>query len=342
MVGWTMRSGRLARRWAIAGSALVVALGVLAVPGPGSPPATAAVGEPGPYVTFLFSRTAMSASDACKVADTDIARLDTVVAPYLAERGYAGVGTLVTGVTKPSTLTCTHGRSTLMASWADAATLAGTYHWSFVSHTATYPASMANLTDAQARAETCGSAETIEQHGLPGARGMIAYPGAQAPPTSVQAGYAALCFAWGRHYLKTGTTAVAAAATPPYWQNTKALNGGPCNQTGQACYTISATGSKRYDLPSTIVARVQTLGPGQWLTVQAYVLVTGRSPAYSTSRIRWDCTAADPRLHWSNDNERYCYTDWQQIVAAVAARPDLLVTDPLTVGVAFGRPATYP
>ena len=91
---------------------------------------------------------------------------------------------------------------------------------------------------------------------------MIAYPGAQAVPESIQAGYGALCFAWGRRYLKTGTTAVAAASTAPFWQNTKAMNGGPCNQTGQACYSITATGSKRYDLPSTIVAHVRR--PRAW------------------------------------------------------------------------------
>lgn len=338
--GGRVRPGRWMARGVIAGSVLAVALTSLAAPGAGV--ATAAAGQPGPFVTLMFSRTEITAADACRAADTGIARLDTAVAPYLATQGYAGVGTLVTGVTRPATPTCTHSRSTLMASWADASSLATTYGWSFVSHTATYPPSTATLTDAQARAESCGSAETLEQHGLPGARGLIAYPGAQAVPTSIQGGYGALCFAWGRRYLKTGTTSVVAATTPPYWQNTKAMNGGPCNSSGQACYTITATGSKRYDLPSSIVSRVQSLGPGQWLTIQVYVLVAGRSPAYSASRIRWDCTAADPRLHWTNDNERYCYRDWQQIVAAVVARPDIVVTDPLTVGVAFGRPATYP
>jgi len=35
-------------------------------------------------------------------------------------------------------------------------------------------------------------------------------------------------------------------------------------------------------------------------------------------------------------------SDWQQIVNAIAAMPGVTVTDPLTVGMAFGRPATYP
>lgn len=334
-----MRPGRRTCRGVIAGGVLVSVLAGLAIPAPGA--SSAAADEPGPFVTFMFSRTELTAADDCTTANAGIARLDTVVAPYLAARGYAGVGTVVTDWTKPAAPTCTHSRSTLMASWADLSSLASTFEWSFVSHTATYPSSLTTLTDAEARAETCGSAETLEQHGLPGARGLIAYPGAQALPTSIQARYGALCFAWGRRYLKTGTTAVGAASTPPFWQNTKGMNGGPCNQPSRACYRITATGSNRYDLPSSIVTRVRTLGAGQWLTIQAYVLVTGRSPAYSTSPIRWDCTAADPRLHWSNDNERYCYSDWKQIVAAVVARPDIVVTDPLSVGVAFGRPATY-
>ena len=78
------------------------------------------------------------------------------------------------------------------------------------------------------------------------------------------------------------------------------------------------------------------------MTMQAYVLVTGKNPAYSSSPIRWDCTSTNVRMHWTNDNERYCYQDWQAIIRAVDARAEITVTDPLTVGVAFGRPATYP
>jgi hypothetical protein len=49
-----------------------------------------------------------------------------------------------------------------------------------------------------------------------------------------------------------------------------------------------------------------------------------------------------PELHWTNDVERYCYNDWRQIVKAIEARGNIIVTDPLTVGEAFGRPSTYP
>ena len=142
-------------------------------------------------------------------------------------------------------------------------------------------------------------------------------------------------------YGSSGLTAASAGTTSPYWQHTVAANGGPCNVKTAACYTITATGSQRYNLPTKFIGYLQGLGPGEWFSLQAYVLVTGKSPVYTNSTIAWDCSS-NPRLHWSNDNERYCYQDWQRVVAAIAQVPNVVVTDPLTVGIAFGRPATYP
>jgi hypothetical protein len=325
--------------------AVIGAAGAINLPAAvASPPAPAASSPTGQaYATLLFSRSEITAGDNCVPNDASIARLDTVVAPYLASLGIAGTGTLVTALTQDASPMCTHSGDSLGVSWADAANLAQNYGWSFVSHTATYPAHINKLTATQSYAETCGSAKTIDAHGLPGGHGLIAYPGLQPLPTSLQANYSANCFAWGRQYYYTGITSLSAASTSPYWQFTKGLNGGPCNVSTAACYTVPATGStSHYNLPAPIVARIQALKAGQWLSLQAYILVTGTSPPYSTNGTRWDCTAADPRLHWSNDNERYCYVDWQQIVAAITARSDVKVTDPLTVGIAFGRPATYP
>jgi hypothetical protein len=311
-------------------------------PGPSGNLRQAAAAAGGPYVTLLFSRTEITAADNCVRNDAGVARLDTVVAPYLAGRGMTATGTLVTAKTKDNAFTCTHTNSSLMGSWAQATTLAAQYGWSFVSHTATYPSNLAGLTPAQSQAETCGSAQAIDSHGLPGGHGMIAYPGAQPLPVALQTNYASKCFAWGRRYGGNGITSAADGAAAPYWQNTIAPNGGPCNVSTAACYTIVATGSKRYVLPSKDIAIARALVPGQWFSLQAYLLVTGKSPAYSSSPIRWDCTSANPRMHWSNDNERYCYKDWQTIIYAIAAVPGVVVTDPLTVGIAFGRPATFP
>lgn len=302
----------------------------------------AAAAASGPYVTLLFSRTEITAAENCVRNDSGIARLDTVVAPYLLARGMTATGTLTTAKTQDRALTCTHFNSSLSASWTQAGTLSQQYGWSFVSHTATYPANLAGLTPTQALAETCGSAEAIDDHGLPGGHGLIAYPGAQPLPVALQTDYASHCFAWGRRYGGNGTTRAAEAHVSPYWQHTVAPNGGPCNVTTAACYTIVATNSKRYVLPAAAISYVRALDPGEWFSMQAYILVTGKSPPYANSPIRWDCTSSNSRLHWSNDNERYCYRDWQSVVAAIATVPGVVVTDPLTVGINFGRPATYP
>ncbi|MGA8248124.1 MAG: hypothetical protein WB797_14570, partial [Nocardioides sp.] len=309
-----------------------------------SPPASAAVAAApaiGPFATLLFSRTEMTAADGCTPDDRNIARLDTTVAPYLHSLGMTGVGSLETGVVKQSVDKCVHYSSTMMGSWDEAQALADD-GWSFVSHTATYPMDV-DLPPERADAETCGSANTIEAHGLPGAHGMIAYPGDLAQPTQLQTEYGAKCFAWGRWYGNHGITTVSDATKPPFWQHIAGAGGGPCNDSTKACYRRSmVSGSKHYTLPGDLIDDVHLLGPGRWFTLQAFVLVKGKSPAYSTSKVAWDCTSPNPVLHWTNDNERYCLTDFEQVLQALAAVPGIIVTDPLTVGIAMGRPADYP
>ena len=294
------------------------------------------------YVTLFFSRSEITAGNNCLPDDQGIARLDTTVAPFLASMRMSATGSLVTAKTSKTAYECTHNGDSLSVSWTQATALAQTFRWRFVSATATYPFNLSRLTPTKARAETCGSANTLDRHGLPGAHGLIAYPGAQAPPTGIQATDGARCFAWGRIYDRSGTTLASAGTTPPFWQNTRVFNGGPCNDPSARCYTISSDGSLRYEEPSSYIAMIDALQPGQWLSLQAYVLVTGKNPPYTHNGTRWNCTSANPDLHWTNDVERYCYNDWRQIVHAVKARGNIVVTDPLTVGEAFGRPSTYP
>lgn len=293
------------------------------------------------YATLYFSRSEVGGADACAPDDTGIADLETTVAPYLQSLGMAGTGSLVTNVTHKTANNCTHNGDSLTASWAEATSLAQTYGWHFVSATASYPINISRLTPLQQQAETCGSANTIDNHGLPGAHGLIAYPGSGGLPTTVQAKYGVKCFAWGREYNRSGTTTAAMGTTAPYWQFTRAFNGGPCNDPTAACYTMPAQGSPRYATPDEIIALVDALQPGQWLTLQSYILVTGKNPPYLDNGTRWNCNSSNPDRHWTNDVERYCYNDFQKVVQAIAAR-GITVTDPLTVGVAFGRPATYP
>jgi hypothetical protein len=299
------------------------------------------VPPPGPFATLLFSRTELTAADNCTANNTNVARLDTIVAPYLYSLGMSGTGTIVTGKTALVNAGCVHYSSTKSASWSQAASLGSQYGWSFVSHTATYPTGdLSRLSPTRAFDETCGSADAIDGHGLRGGHGMIAYPGDDTGILALQQRYGAQCFAWGRKYGNNGLTIPSAGSTAPYWQRTMAVDGGSCNDPWAACYTVpGATG--RYDDPRTVVAAINALQPGQWMTIQAYVLVTGTNPPYVTNTDRWNCTASNPAWHWTNDNERYCLRDYKTIISALAAK-GVSVVDPLSVGIAFGRPGSYP
>ena len=326
----------------VAGS---VANGSVRPPGAGLAPAPATALGPGPFVTLLFSRSEISAADNCVQDDTNIARLDTVVAPYLQSLGMAGTGTLVTKRTDDTTRHCTHYNDDLTASWADATNLAQNYGWHFVSHTATYPslAKIESLTPKQALAETCGSEATIKAHGLPGAAGMIAYPGSYTKNPAVvnlQTQYGDTCFDWGRQYdhAKHGQNVLSTASTtPPHWVYPVAVVGGPCNDPTQPCYTVHVQNG-RYTMPSTIINQISRLKPGMWYIFQAYILVTGKNPKYTSNMNRWDCTSTDPAEHWTNVTVRYCWSDYQQILQAIAANPNITITDPQTLGKAYGRP----
>jgi hypothetical protein len=354
---WPGRAGRARgprRRTGLLGAAAVAAALAL-VPGAvlagSSPPRPGAAArststEPGLFVTLLFSRTEITAADNCVENDAGVARLDTTVAPYMQSLGLTGTGTVVTDDTYDNTLFCTRYHDDLTASWADDTNLAQNYGWSFVSHTATYPTlkQIENFTPAQAYAETCGTITTLESHGLPGAAGMIAYPGSytrSAAVKNLQKQDGQTCFDWGRGSLRSaqGVTDSTAASTSPYWSYAIALGGGACNDPAAACYTLHVRNSERYSLPSRIIARIEALQPGQWFTLQAYLLVTGTNPKYTSDGDRWDCTSSNPADHWTNVAVRYCWSDYQQILQAIAADPAITVTDPQTVAAAWGRQA---
>ena len=344
------RAGLLSAVTVAAAMALVPAAGSVASGSVQPPsgglavPPTAPIG-PGPYVTLLFSRTEMSAADNCVENDTNIATLDGTVAPYLQSLGMAGTGTLVTKKTGDTTRNCTHYNDDLTASWADATNLAQNYGWSFVSHTATYPglAAIQSFTPQEAYAQTCGSEQTIAAHGLPGAAGMIAYPGSYTKNQAVinlQTNYGQNCFDWGRQYdhAQKGVNILSTASTtPPYWAFPVAVVGGPCNDPTQPCYTVHISNG-RYTLPSTVISEINKMQPGQWFIFQAYILVTGTNPKYTSNNNRWDCTSPNPAEHWTNITVRYCWSDYQKIIQAIAANPNITVTDPQTVGEAWGRP----
>jgi hypothetical protein len=346
------------RRHAVLLGAVTVAAAVALVPTTGAaargpwPASQASAGSvrnapdpPGPFVTLLFSRTEESAADNCVEDDDSIATLTGTIAPYLQSLGMTGTGTLVTKRTNQSTRFCTHYNDDLTASWDDATNLAQNYGWSFVSHTATYPslAKIQSLTPQQAMAETCGSEATIAAHGLPGAAGMIAYPGSYTKNPAVvnlQTNYGDTCFDWGRQYNHAahGQNFLATASTtPPHWVYPVAVVGGPCNDPTQPCYTVHVQNG-RYTMPSTIINQINRLKPGMWYILQAYLLVTGTNPNYTSDRMRWDCTSPNPAEHWTNVTVRYCWSDFQTILQAIAAKTNITISDPQTIGQAWGRP----
>jgi len=311
----------------------------------GDAPVTAVdAAPPGPFVTILFSRTQVSAADypastpegtACVRDNRGVATLETTVAPFLAAKSLVATGSLQTGTTLQSRPTCVHEGQTTAASWDAAGRLSSTRGWTFVSHSATRPESFLDLTPDQITAETCGSAAVIASHGLPGASGLYVWPNNNWVD-SVQEAYVSRCIAFGRQYSWLPTTQTF-ALTPPYYQRTKGINGGSCNDPTLPCYSITAHGNGgHYNLPSAIIARIRALKPGEWYTMQFYLLVTATSPSYAANPTRWDCSSADPTRHWTNDNERYCWNDFQTIVRAIPATTT--VTDPLSVAHAFGRP----
>jgi hypothetical protein len=282
---------------------------------------------PGPYVTFLFSRAEEGAAVSCQPSDGG-GVLTGTVAPLMQAQGLVATGTVNTLATG-NTEGCTHSNESLTSSWGDLATLSG-YGWTFVPHEYDGPVKVAKLTPSQQWDVTCGQVPTLQAHSLTGATGMVAYPGNQQNNpaiTALQQNYGENCFDFGRKYsqVKAGVTTQAQGTTAPYTEYAEVLKGGP------------GTGSPAYTSPATVITQMQALQPGQWLTIQMYLLVQGTSPPGDA--ITWDCNSP---IHTSNDVERYCLNDAEQVFTAAAAMQTaglVTVTDPASVAAAWGRAA---
>ena len=115
---------------------------------------------------------------------------------------------------------------------------------------------------------------------------------------------------------------------PPYYVRTDDTHGGSCNLT--PCTGSASVG--RYMLPTEMITDLRAAGPDQWVVLSTYKQLTGAK--LSGSR-RWDCTSGDPRKHWTSEVESYCLKDL--LAALDAIKPGSVVTDPATVGEAWGR-----
>lgn len=299
-------------------------------------------GPPGPFVEFVFDRTQITASDGCVQDDASVARLDTVVVPYLSGLGQTATGSVVTQPTLPSTDYCGRGLDGdgLYASWDQLSTL-NAAGWTFVDHSADSPGvpqDWSQMTPDQMWAETCGSAQVLDAHLITGAADMYLWPNVTGQPQYVNqyalSTFVEPCFGTSRAY-GLGATLGSSMAQPPYRQSVLSMDGGSCNKLSAKCYTIPGA-QYRYRSPAYVIAAIRALRPGHLLSIQAYLLVTGKNPPYAVSRNRWDCTSADPNLHWTNNSERYCWSDLQKILTYLATS-GVGITQPGLVNAAVGR-----
>jgi hypothetical protein len=326
-------------RWP--GGILVVLAAVVLLSGSVEARASATTTPPLPYFSLLFSRSEITATDgtACQIDDTNIARTDTVVAPYLAKLGIRATGSIETSPTQTSSFWCAHYGESAAISWNLAQTFSHLYGWSFVSHSATYPtnAEWSSMSSAQLYAETCGSRQAISAHALQGSAGMFAWPGSNVETVALPD--VEQCFDVSRVYGGNhGVTSQQQVDAAPYPVSTQGLWGGACNNSALSCYSLPTP--VKYVPPGNIIGKLKVLRPGQWLSTQAFILVTGKSPSYQTNATQWDCTSPNPADHWSNDSERYCYNDFQVIMADVhnmLLNHHLVSSDPATIASAFGR-----
>ncbi len=299
---------------------------------------TVRAGLPGPFVEMIFSRSEMTAADNCVPDDTGIARLDTTIAPYLASLGMTATGSVETAPAQQSADWCAHYNDTMVSSWDQLSAL-GARGWTFVSHSADYPYESqiwSAMTPDQMWAETCGSAQVIDAHGLKGGSDVYLWPNSTGQPGSINefalSTYVEPCFGTSRVY-SSGISATSDLSTSPYRQSVRGATGGSCNTSGLPC---SRAGQLAYRTPAQIISAIQSLQPGQVMTLQAYVLVTGKNPPYSSNNTRWDCTSSNPNLHWTNDAERYCWSDLQQVFNYLV-RSGKGITQPGVVNAAAGR-----
>lgn len=277
------------------------------------------------YVTLLFSRSEVTAAEKCVAHDEGVERLDTGVAPELAARGMTGTGTVETGVTPEHTNSCLHYKETLGASWDQLAQLRDTYGWSFTSHSRTYAKNWSTMTSDQQWNESCGSIQDLLAHGHTRGDGLFAYPH-NTVTLDAQLNVVSTCFAFARKF-GTGAASRATVTASPYYATTQQVGGGRCADTTLPC--SSGPAPTVYKSPDMIRNSLAALQTGHWFILQAYVLVTGSKPG------QWDCTSPDWRAHWTSDYERYCWTDYLELLGAVP--PAAIVTDPKTVAEAWGR-----
>jgi Tol biopolymer transport system component len=281
------------------------------------------------FLTLGFGRVQWVSTVGCTPMPNAVP-LDQVAAE-LAARGLVAGGTVVTNATQASSRYCNSNLG-VHASWADLANLRDNFGWTFYSGGTTH-GNMTTMTPAQQLTESCGSLNTLAGRGHDRGWGLFGY-GNDKYTTQIQTDVVSTCFSYGRRYITPSTppTNLRGVMGPPWFQVTRSVNGGPCNDPTASCY---ATGLK-YDSPAVLGARMRP-GADEWSVVQAYRFVTGARQGTGSS---WDCTSPDWRRHWTSRVELYCWGDYLAVLDMI--QPGTVVTDPATVAEVWGRSRPQP
>lgn len=290
--------------------------------------AIAPVNPTGPgYLTIQWGRSIYAPTNSAKTCQPIPNTLSIIdEANDLQSHGYSGTGTVVVDRTNATSRYCDSANA--YSSWSDLATLRDTYGWTFVSDGLTHN-DITKMSAAQQQQESCGSLQAFTDNGHTRAGGLFAY-GDNRYNTTVQTNVVSTCFAFGRTYR--GGRNFLSHMGAPWFQSTNSILGGNCTQVGAPCYTAITT-NVHYNDPQQI-ANLFNVPGDEWVDVQFYRLVTGVStfsPQWS-----WDCSNADWHLHWTSQTEMYCLNDFDWALAQIP--PSVVVTDPATVGAAWGRP----
>jgi Tol biopolymer transport system component len=276
------------------------------------------------YLTLGIGRLQWVSTEGCTPMPNTVP-LDQVAAE-LQRRGLVAGGTVVTNATQATGRYCSSNIA-VHASWADLANLRDAYGWTFWSGGATH-GNMTTMSAAQQQNESCGSLTALASHGHNRGWGLFGY-GNDKYTSQIQSAVVSQCFSYGRTYVKTTgpTVNVRSQMAAPWFQVTESVDGGPCNDPSQSCYS----GGKKYDSPALLGTRMQPTAD-QWSHVQAYRFVTGSRQGTASS---WDCSSPDWRRHWTSRVELYCWVDY--LAALDMIQPGTVVTDPATVAQAWGR-----
>ena len=353
---------------AILGLGMLVTALAVAAPAKASVSAQDATTAP-PMITIVMSRSEISAADnmigseptgTCTQDNQNITPLPWVL-KWMSQNtpNVHLTGSVETATTKDTANWCAHYGRSLGPSWTQLQSFSSQYGMHFISHSADYPQVWSSVPagwfDPYAGAygstladwqnwETCGSRDAITAHGLLGALGQYDWPNQHVDAT-VDANDVSQCFYTERSYSPplgstyVNTLASVQASPDAHTSYTRQLLGGSCSEVADPtnpCRNEIPGANWYYTPPRQIINLINSLKPGQAVNLQAYVLVTNTNPDYATNADRWNCTNPNPAYHWTNDAERYCFADFQRIVQALQNDPNVVVTDPQGVSVAWG------